>query len=652
MKNILTSGIMIAIFLTSILGMTSNVSASETCIDFDTYPDASAIPAGTIIQNQYQSLGVIFDSGGVAWSTDEAVSYPNFIVGSPAAYPPSAPGAIYPITFHFEDPSTNTPAVTESVSFTLISVGWAEVTYTAKNRFGAILHADSITYFGSTTVPEHGLNQKDPVTISSVGPIHAVDISITRIHPISWAPRWQDGIGIDDLCFDELQTPCLTTTDLIAGGGNVKSQMDVGDVEVWNDDETLYVTYSVTGSWVITETHLEVKCDLNDIPQTKKYNPIPGQFSYMMTHNPPVTEYTYPIDLSSIECDELYIAAHAVVVRPLDDCYDVEWQIGDVEVVNAEEGWLENYADEFNWGDPAGPTTLGPSLAVTQPLFTDPFIVGITTDEFPYNSNFNRGYATDFDVQWDGSLLFGGRLTFSWSPGASAAERKVVSGDGISTTTFNAQGANTPGQGWFLNKYPLVQHSVDVSALPGGAHTIRFQHTKGDGTFWDWIRLERICVQEETAWGEGEDFDGKNWATYFQHEICEPCTEWNLEGDWVLGFEYRGTTYQHDMTIITQDPDGTFEGQGNFPVGGSQSGTWHNWDVTGIVECDTVSFHIVYTESSMPQFQPPPTKYEIDATGTIAPDGTMSGLWSSSGSASPGDQIDLPWSSLSGSATS
>ncbi|MGB6681552.1 MAG: hypothetical protein WBF08_09570 [Candidatus Bathyarchaeia archaeon] len=114
-----------------------------------------------------------------------------------------------------------------------------------------------------------------------------------------------------------------------------------------------------------------------------------------------------------------------------------------------------------------------------------------------------------------------GRIIVSWSPGASAAERKIVSGDGISTTTFNAQGVPKSGQGWFLDRYPFVQHSVDVSPLTVGTHTIRFQHTKGDGTFWDWIRLKKIREQEETAGGEGTQFNEKNWATYFEYTICD-----------------------------------------------------------------------------------------------------------------------------------
>jgi hypothetical protein len=109
-------------------------------------------------------------------------------------------------------------------------------------------------------------------------------------------------------------------------------------------------------------------------------------------------------------------------------------------------------------------------------------------------------------------------LKVSWSPGASAAEQKVVS-DGVATATFNATGSNRPGEGWFVDKYPLVEHSASIGPLPFGAHTINFEHTKGDGTFWDWIRLSKPCEQDETAWGDGTEFPGSNWATYFTYTV-------------------------------------------------------------------------------------------------------------------------------------
>jgi len=116
----------------------------------------------------------------------------------------------------------------------------------------------------------------------------------------------------------------------------------VGTVEVSNDTEYLYVTYMVDAPWCLTETHLAVAINLDGIPQTKKDNPIPGQFPYQCCYDEdaaqwvfqikedgdenavcdaddspetcltPIT-YTIPLPLDLAPDTELFIAAHAVV---------------------------------------------------------------------------------------------------------------------------------------------------------------------------------------------------------------------------------------------------------------------------------------------------------------------------------------------------
>ncbi|MFX1241351.1 MAG: VWA domain-containing protein [Promethearchaeota archaeon] len=103
-------------------------------------------------------------------------------------------------------------------------------------------------------------------------------------------------------------------TDLIAGGGNPKSAIDVGEIIIWTDDpDFLYITYVTTDGWFMTETHLHVADSLDGIPQTKNNNPIPGHFDYQMEHAPPVQEYTYTISWDWDPGTTLYIAAHAIV---------------------------------------------------------------------------------------------------------------------------------------------------------------------------------------------------------------------------------------------------------------------------------------------------------------------------------------------------
>jgi hypothetical protein len=89
--------------------------------------------------------------------------------------------------------------------------------------------------------------------------------------------------------------------------------IDVGTVTVSAGGTT--IKYATTGDWVLNATHLHVGSSLADIPQTKKFNPIPGHFEYSAEHVPPVTTYTYTIPA---QLGTLYIAAQAEVAF-LDD---------------------------------------------------------------------------------------------------------------------------------------------------------------------------------------------------------------------------------------------------------------------------------------------------------------------------------------------
>jgi hypothetical protein len=100
---------------------------------------------------------------------------------------------------------------------------------------------------------------------------------------------------------------CPFQTDLIAG-----QHTDAGDVLVWKEGCTLFVKYVASGCWRITETHLHVAGSWEEIPQTKKGNPIPGKFDHKGSHDR-VTEVTYEIDLGGLCDSSVCIAAHAVV---------------------------------------------------------------------------------------------------------------------------------------------------------------------------------------------------------------------------------------------------------------------------------------------------------------------------------------------------
>lgn len=106
-----------------------------------------------------------------------------------------------------------------------------------------------------------------------------------------------------------------TSVNLIAGQNE-----DIGEVKVVNDGEYLYVEFVTVDPWVLVETHVAVYTDFEDIPQTKKGNPKIGQFAYDI-------DSVIPLDCG---WDNLYIAAHAVVEKIVDD-----------EVVQSETAWGE-----------------------------------------------------------------------------------------------------------------------------------------------------------------------------------------------------------------------------------------------------------------------------------------------------------------------
>ena len=127
--------------------------------------------------------------------------------------------------------------------------------------------------------------------------------------------------------------------NLVAGGDQV-----VGNVAVSIVDENISVTFTTIDGWLLNETHLHIaNLSEDEIPQTKKGNPRPGQFDYSEEHVPGVTEYTYVIPLDGFSGD-VYIAAHAVVQKPVLD------EVTGEPVLDEESAWgNDNPFKGKNW---------------------------------------------------------------------------------------------------------------------------------------------------------------------------------------------------------------------------------------------------------------------------------------------------------------
>jgi hypothetical protein len=109
--------------------------------------------------------------------------------------------------------------------------------------------------------------------------------------------------------------------DMIAGGGNLASAKDVGDIYIWRDCANIYVEFAIVDgtpgdymdNWYITATHVEIALSMAEIPQAKG-NPVPGRFTYKSEHDA-VTGYIHMIPLNGFAGVPVAIAAHADVCQ-------------------------------------------------------------------------------------------------------------------------------------------------------------------------------------------------------------------------------------------------------------------------------------------------------------------------------------------------
>jgi len=90
--------------------------------------------------------------------------------------------------------------------------------------------------------------------------------------------------------------------------------IDVGDVNVFNDADDLFIQIESTGGWFLTETHVAVATSLEEIPQTGSGNPKVGHFDLSTEHDPPVSYYEYHVNYAYEPGQELFLAVHAAAV--------------------------------------------------------------------------------------------------------------------------------------------------------------------------------------------------------------------------------------------------------------------------------------------------------------------------------------------------
>ena len=299
-----------------------------------------------------------------------------------------------------------------------------------------------------------------------------------------------------------------TTVDLIAG-----QHIPVGAVTVCNDKDNLYVTYSTTDGWCMTETHLHVAEDWREIPQ-KNGNPIPGKFDHKEDHDPCVTEYTYTIPLVWASGTPLFIAAHAAMQKEL-IIEGAPYYAS--TVVDAEQGLTKG-------GGPVMPERSDPeqALKLEQNRKSKDF--------------FSLGFGGWIIVEFDCPIPNGeGNDVGVWEDtwGTYPAEYADVSAsqDGV-TWIYLGQADNSNQQNnWTLSQFDLgeLQWAKYIKIVDVTDPTLRFPNTADAFDVNAVVALQDcIEIKEETAWGNGFDFPGKNWAMYFEYTV-QPCPPIGIE---------------------------------------------------------------------------------------------------------------------------
>ncbi len=323
------------------------------------------------------------------------------------------------------------------------------------------------------------------------------------------------------------------TTELLAGGGNLENAIPVGQVEVWNDGDYLYVRYIITqNGWCITSTHLHIATSWLDIPQ-KNGNPIPGQFDYKTPHEC-VTEYMYQIDITWPQGTELYIAAHA-------DVCSVTGYSSDIEAFAA--SLPENVV-----------MTILQQPAIDGMSY---FLIGIDDGDVLYGEH--HGWCADTDREIHAGDIFN---VYPFSSYENLPPNTVEFPENLDLVNWilnqNYVGQISPG-GYGIYTYGDVQRAIwglieDWNPTTGGLgpwnqdrinEILADAYANGEGYYpgcMDLIAIILIpfdalgfpiaqitmipvplpCIpiyECETAWGNGFDFIGKNWAMYFMYTI-------------------------------------------------------------------------------------------------------------------------------------
>lgn len=314
-----------------------------------------------------------------------------------------------------------------------------------------------------------------------------------------------------------LEEDCSTNQSLLYAGQNIL----VGNVTVSEEAGMYSITYNITNSsYCLAKTHLSVVETPSDFPINGGGNPVNGHFEYSESHDC-LPSYTYSVPSSK----GTYIAAHAeVVCKVVEDIYDIEADLPDtVELCVTSKGVDEGssyFIVDFNDANFSGEYEAW-CLDVAKKLEAGDCI---TAGAFSSYEELPSGYVDAPDnlplINW----LINQNLIGATSPsGGTYTFGDVQWAIWELIDNYNCTACSYLGTNWSETKgQELVDLAKEngVEFVPECGEKLAVVLIPSDDSQPICISLEIECEMgecEETAWAEGCDFPGNNWATYFQY---------------------------------------------------------------------------------------------------------------------------------------
>lgn len=309
----------------------------------------------------------------------------------------------------------------------------------------------------------------------------------------------------------------------------------VGEIQVWDDATTLYVSYHLyTDSWALTETHLHVAAgdSADGVPQ-KKGNPIPGKFDYKTDHNY-VTDFTYTIPLADIGVssgEDVSIAAHASVVAATDAVVNGSFEAPEMPsplgIVQGPE-WDRFSSEDIPGWDVQNVTGPDPGTEGNLEYWRNSGAYLGRPDGYQIveMDSYGHDYGDKLRISQNLTGLTGNcSLSFYWRPltermvGDAYDCQIVVNFNGTEFGPFNPSNfdGNSIGGYWDHEVFPLDTSGIDAAMF--FIEENGFHYAYGDaGTLLDAVSV--LCYGDgETAWSAGVPFSGANWATFSVYTI-------------------------------------------------------------------------------------------------------------------------------------